>query len=220
MAVGDGTFTGSNSTATTDGSATCGLIGNPGGNDVWWRYVAGATGTATLDTCGSTFDTLLSVRDVCGGAEVACNDDQLEGGCSRPPPVLQSRVQLDVVEGTSYFVRVAGWGGDRGAITLNIRTQEDPGTCGNGTCDSQEDACTCPMDSCAASCGDLCCSHDEEPDDCSSDCATLSDAARFQICFGDTIPFSAGCNRFDFDENGAVGLPDHDRFVKRMFVGP
>ena len=56
--------------------ASCGGADAP---DITFFYVAPRAGTYTIDTIGSNFDTVLSVRDA-GGAEVACNDDIIPGG--------------------------------------------------------------------------------------------------------------------------------------------
>src|SRR6185503_6704885 len=35
--------------------------GNSGGHSIWWSWTAPATGDVTIDTTGSSFDTLLAV---------------------------------------------------------------------------------------------------------------------------------------------------------------
>jgi len=95
-----------NSLATTDGpSGSCNIAGNPDGNDLWYNYTATLTGVAdieVLDTFGLA-DSTLQVYDVCGGTELACNDDN---GFS-----LLSRIAgFPVTSGTNYKIRVAGWG--------------------------------------------------------------------------------------------------------------
>jgi len=110
--IGDGTFTASNAAATTDGGASCAASGA----DVWWRYVAAYPGTATIDTCGSSFDTVLSVYSGCAGAELACSDDAT---CDDAPGTV-SQVQFSITAGTQYLIRVAGKAGAVGDIMLNV----------------------------------------------------------------------------------------------------
>ncbi|TWT41977.1 hypothetical protein RAS1_31030 [Phycisphaerae bacterium RAS1] len=110
--AGNLSFSGTNVAATTDGSSSCG-----GSLDVWWRYMPTTSGTATIDTNGSSFDTILSVYAGCGGSQVACDDD---GGDS-----TQSRVQFCVTSGTTYSIRVAGFNGATGTIGLNIDSPSD-----------------------------------------------------------------------------------------------
>jgi hypothetical protein len=114
-AIADGTFTGSNVAAGTDGAASC---GGGGTQDVWWRYEVQVPGTLTIDTCGSDFDTVLSVHDACGGAELACNDDG--AGCGGGT----SRVSMVSAADATYYIRVAGRDGAAGAIVLNVVTDE------------------------------------------------------------------------------------------------
>jgi hypothetical protein len=97
--------------ATTDGAASCGFGGDAGGADVWFRYTPAVSGEYSIETCGSSFDTILSVVDTCGGAEFVCNDDS----CG-----TQSRVTLPLVAGSPILIRVAGYQGQVGAGTLAI----------------------------------------------------------------------------------------------------
>ena len=80
-------------------------ISSCGTNDrfgVWKRYTPSHGGMVTIKTDGSTFDTVLSVFDSCGGTEIACNDDYNVDN-------THSRVFLNVVAGKTYFIRVAGF---------------------------------------------------------------------------------------------------------------
>ncbi|HYF14909.1 MAG TPA: hypothetical protein VD971_07555 [Phycisphaerales bacterium] len=102
-AVGEGTFAFDNTFATTDGTDSCSFGGAGSGNDVWFLYTPSFTGTAEVNTCGSTGigDTVVNVFDACGGTELACNDDF----CA---PLLSS-LFVPVTAGTPVVVRVAGW---------------------------------------------------------------------------------------------------------------
>ena len=77
--------------------------GNRGTSSAWYRWTAPASGTLTVDTAGSAFDTVLGVYTGSGiGAlvERASNDDS---GTSRT-----SRVRLAVAKGTVYWIAVDG----------------------------------------------------------------------------------------------------------------
>jgi hypothetical protein len=95
--------------------------GNSGGASVWWRWVAPASGTATLMTIGSDFDTLLAVykgNSVEDLTKVASNDD-----AAAILGIYQSLVEFNVVAGTTYHIAVDGCGGffsnaDTGNILL------------------------------------------------------------------------------------------------------
>jgi len=85
-----------------------------GGASVWWRWTAPASGQATIDTNGSSFNTLLAVYT---GSSVAsleptdCDDNGGEGN--------QSLVMFDTVSGTIYQIAVDGYNGATGDIILN-----------------------------------------------------------------------------------------------------
>jgi hypothetical protein len=57
----------------------------------------------------------LAVYDECGGTQLACNDD----GCP-VLPAFRSTVTLDVLEGTTYTIRVSGYDGTFGDYTLMV----------------------------------------------------------------------------------------------------
>ena len=108
-----GRATGSNAGATDERGES-----GRGAKSVWWRWQAPDNGRLTLDTIGSNFDTTLGVYTatrVSSLQSLAENDDA-EGN--------QSRVMIDVSEGTTYRIRVAGFLGDTGQIVLNWNLQE------------------------------------------------------------------------------------------------
>src|SRR5690606_9575077 len=88
-----------------------------GGNDVWFSYVATATGSTIFRTCGAGYDTALQVFDGAGGCgalvSLGCNDDS----CG-----LQSSLTIPTVMGTTYFVRVGGYNSATGTFPLEIGT--------------------------------------------------------------------------------------------------
>jgi hypothetical protein len=89
--------------------------GKVGGASVWYRWTSPAGGRATLNTCGSGFDTLLAVytgASVDALTSVVGNDD----ACG-----LQSSVAFDASEGETYRIAVDGLQGVTGAFTLSLR---------------------------------------------------------------------------------------------------
>jgi hypothetical protein len=114
---GNGFVTGDTSGATTDGSTTCGYNAS---RDIWFRYVPECTGTLQLRTCGSSFDTVLSLHTACTGTnsnELACNDDSTVCG----PGSRQSYIERAVIGGTSYIIRLAGYQGATGYYQLSFQ---------------------------------------------------------------------------------------------------
>src|SRR6185369_17270870 len=113
--VGQGQFHGCTTHCTVDGASTCGNNATPG-PDVWYRFVASATGAMSIDTQGSTLDTILSVHSTCPGTvanSIVCNDDFA-------PPQRWSKVTFNVAAGQVYMIRVAGYANSIGQYTLNI----------------------------------------------------------------------------------------------------
>lgn len=94
--------------------------GYNGGVSIWYRWQAPSSGTATITTAGSNFDTLLGVYTgsaVSGLNPIASNDDQSF------PTVLTSRVVFTAVAGTTYRIAVDGFAGASGSVALNFSIQ-------------------------------------------------------------------------------------------------
>ncbi len=118
-------FLGDSTDATGTNESSCAGTGDT--NDIWHRWTADCTGTVTVDTNGSSFDTSLAVFDACGGVEIECDDDGGDG--------LQSLLTFDAVEGTEYRIRVAGFGGATGTYNLLITCPPEGACCvGAGVC--------------------------------------------------------------------------------------
>jgi hypothetical protein len=95
--------------STTDGpnptDASCGAFGATFFNDVWFTFTAPTTGNFLVSLCSATWDTRLDIYDGCGGTIVVCNDDADSGACG-----LASEVTLAATAGTSYSIRIGGYG--------------------------------------------------------------------------------------------------------------
>ncbi len=93
--------------------------GNVGGKSVWWTWTSPASGTVTVDTIGSTFDTLLatytgtSVSALTGVAN-GSNDDSPVGNTTT------SLVKFSAVAGTVYQIAVDGYNGLSGNVALHL----------------------------------------------------------------------------------------------------
>ena len=93
------------------------LAGNNGGHSVWWTWIAPENGIVTLNTTGSTFDTLLGVytgASVSNLTLVAANDDNSNRSDGT------SQVKFPVAAGTQYQIAVDGKNGATGVIQLNL----------------------------------------------------------------------------------------------------
>ena len=92
--------------ATTDGpnptDASCGAFGGGFYNDVWFTFAAPTTASYLVSLCSATWDTRIDIYSGCGGALVVCNDD----ACG----TLASEVTLAATAGTTYTIRIGGYG--------------------------------------------------------------------------------------------------------------
>ncbi|HYR76213.1 MAG TPA: PA domain-containing protein [Pyrinomonadaceae bacterium] len=116
-----GSVTGTNIAATKEAGEPNNPDSPTSTRSVWYRWQAPSTGSATIDTHGSDFDTVLAVytgSSVNALTLVANNDDAV------PNSDLTSAVTFSATQGTIYRIAVNGFdnssnGGDTGNITLN-----------------------------------------------------------------------------------------------------
>src|SRR5882672_560820 len=116
-----GSVTGTNIAATKEAGEPNNPDSPTSTRSVWYRWQAPSTGSATIDTHGSDFDTVLAVytgSSVNALTLVANNDDAV------PNSDLTSTVTFSATQGTIYRIAVNGFdnssnGGDTGNITLN-----------------------------------------------------------------------------------------------------
>ncbi len=90
--------------------------GNDGGASLWWTYTAPDSGTVTINTDGSDFDTILAAytgSTLAELTEVASSDDSVDHG-------IQSEIIFDVVAGETYNIAVDGFDGEVGNINLEV----------------------------------------------------------------------------------------------------
>jgi len=130
LAISDGTYFGSTTFATIDGSTSCGLGGAAA--DIWYTYTATCSGSLFITTCGSNYDTVLSVHSGCPGTSanvILCNDDDAYCGGN---PARQSALTIAASAGSTYYIRVAGYQGATGAVQLNASLT--PNRPGNDDC--------------------------------------------------------------------------------------
>jgi hypothetical protein len=116
-----GTTTGLHNDTATESCQT-----NATGNDVAVSlHLPVPVTTIQIDTIGSSYDTILSLRDASCSAEIACNDDG--NG-------VQSLITQANLAAGNYEIIVDGYNGNSGPFTLNVK-----GFVANGT------ACTSPL---------------------------------------------------------------------------
>ena len=118
-----GVGSGSNTNATRE-TGDPDPAGKSGDHSVWLQWTAPASGVASLDTRGSSFDTLLGVytgSTLSNLTVVAANDDS-RGGFST------SLVAFNTTAGSNYIIVVDGLANSSGDIVLtwNLNTNSSP----------------------------------------------------------------------------------------------
>ncbi|MEY3141747.1 MAG: hypothetical protein RLY21_240 [Planctomycetota bacterium] len=112
-----------NSTPTIAASCTDGA-GSTLNKDVWFRFVADCTGTATISTCGAaSFDTRIVVYNgnacpTAASTVIGCNDDA--SGCG-----TASSLTINVNQESLYYIRVGSKSNVGGAGTLTFTCAPD-----------------------------------------------------------------------------------------------
>ncbi len=75
--------------------------------DRWYSFTPATSGNYRIETCGSNFDTIVTVNADCFGSELACNDNYVTGpttGCTS----TRSRIlSIALTANTPYLIRVA-----------------------------------------------------------------------------------------------------------------
>lgn len=108
----NGLVTGTNVDATLEAGEPA-HARDPGGASVWYRWRAPRSGTVTVSTRGSDFDTVLAAYK---GGTIGALQLQDANADRRGHPY--SRVRFPVVAGRTYRIAVDGAGGATGEVTL------------------------------------------------------------------------------------------------------
>ena len=124
----------------------------PGGEDVLYEWTAPASGTFVFDTRATALDTVIYVRDACGGTVLGCNDDPFGLG---GPDGVSARAAAALTSGQTVLV-VVDSANLSGAFSLKITGPFAADSCcvihGTAGCSpGATEACVCALD-------DLCCS--------------------------------------------------------------
>ncbi|MEI7507240.1 MAG: S8 family serine peptidase, partial [Actinomycetes bacterium] len=110
-----GTLNDSNAIATLETNEPALVVaGVGGGASVWYKFAPTNTGTLTVDTTGSAFDTVLSAfsgSSIANLTAITYNDDYAGA--------LTSSINFTAIAGTTYYLRIHSWGPARGSIKLN-----------------------------------------------------------------------------------------------------
>jgi hypothetical protein len=112
--------TGTNTVNTIDATKQAGEPNHAsvlGGKSVWWKFTAPGDGLLTIDTMGSTFDTVMGLYSGTNVAQLvvlASNDDAFEG-----VPGGYSRIAHVVRSNQTYRIGIDGYDGQSGTVFLS-----------------------------------------------------------------------------------------------------
>jgi len=109
-----GTVMGSTVGATNDGASSCNSFPTLN-KDIWYAYTPSTNGIVTVDSCGSTFTTILSVHTGCPGTvanQIVCNAE----GCQ----IFGALLTFNATAGQTYLIRLTGWSSSEGDYTLTL----------------------------------------------------------------------------------------------------
>jgi hypothetical protein len=118
-----GTSVSANNTTASKEAGEPSHAGNIGGRSLWWCLATTNTVPVTLDTLGSSFDTLLAVYtgNAVNALTVVAQNDDIQANVN-----LQSRVNFTAIAGRVYRIAVDGYfnfgsGTSIGTINLNLQ---------------------------------------------------------------------------------------------------
>lgn len=118
-AVLPGSYSGETSSARSLGSAECGRSSTA--PDRFYSFTAAERGRLEVTTCGSSYDTVLSVHGACPATSanaLVCNDDDEDCG-------LHSTAVVDLGAGERVWIRVSGFAGANGSYDLDVTFREE-----------------------------------------------------------------------------------------------
>jgi sugar lactone lactonase YvrE len=109
-------LTGSNAGATKEPGEPA-HAGDGGGRSVWWRWTAPSSGSVSLTTLGSRYDTTLAVYT---GASVGALTAVASNNDAQGTTVRTSALTFSASAGVTYHFAVDGAAGDAGPLALNF----------------------------------------------------------------------------------------------------
>jgi hypothetical protein len=91
----------------------------PIAHTAWWTFT-GTGGDVTIDTAGSTFDTVVGVYVLDGGTfeQVGCVDDVFDPETGEGS--LQSSITVATTAGVTYYVQIGGFGDSTGTLRFRL----------------------------------------------------------------------------------------------------
>jgi hypothetical protein len=206
---------------------------------VWFTFTAPATTRFRVSTCGSTFETVLSVFQVNGdpacdtASPLACNQNGCFGSGLPSPAAAIASVTFEA--GRTYIIRLASWGAAGGVYTITVQytAAATVGACCDATTCTLTDGDNCAL---ALTLGGVC-----TPSPCGSagvccrgaTCTTsITDGAACATTVagalaGASFPTGAACGpaanspccHADYNKTGGLSVQDIFDLLNDWFAG-
>ncbi len=109
-----GTQAGANAESTLETGEITNVDGQNSSASIWYRWTAPSSGTLTINTEGSSFDTLLYIAtgSAVNALSILATDDDDGAGST-------SQLSISVISGTTYVISISGYSGATGSSVLN-----------------------------------------------------------------------------------------------------
>ncbi len=104
--------------------------------DLWFSFTPAASGNFRIETCGASYDTVLSVFDGCGGNELVCNDN-VDPNTGPTCSSTRSRINpFALIGGQTYLISVSALNTASlfSSSTLNLSITAAPTVPSNDEC--------------------------------------------------------------------------------------
>src|ERR1017187_8725415 len=99
--------------------------GNPGGHSVWWTWTAPAIGTVSINTTGSSFDTVLAVYTNSAAGNLAFSNltcvSSNNGGIFGVSYYGLASLKFNVSAGAQYYIALDGYSGQSGSAVFKFK---------------------------------------------------------------------------------------------------
>jgi hypothetical protein len=184
-------------------------------NDVWFSFVYNGGNVSIATALGTLTDTRIAVYDGCGGAQVACDDDDGPGFASLLNFTCPAGIDGALTVGNTYYVQAGGFNATTGTFTITLTQTDVTGCCDPGAPNYSACATICDNNLCIYSgCTD--------PGACNYAPGANTDdgSCEYTSCAGCTDPTACNYDATATIENGScVYGPSNDLCANATALG-
>ena len=189
--------------------------------DAFFQFTPTTSGLYAIDTCGSSFDTILAVHSGCpitAANMIGCNDDS-NSGFGNVPCANSFNSRIPVIQLTAaqpYTLRVFGYGGATGTIVLTVNSVSGAGACCTGSHCSTTTLSTCPGTYLGLN---TTCGPANNPTTCCPANFNAVNGLNVQDIFDFLTAWFAGMPAADFNHVNGLSVQDIFDFLGAWFAG-